>query len=412
MNYAVRCAEISKTYRIGGPVRRYRTLAETIAGWVPGLYAGRDARPTFSALESVSFEVPPGEIFGVIGRNGAGKTTLLKILSGVTKPSRGEAVIAGRIGSMLEVGTGFHPELTGRENVFLNGTILGMRRGEILAKFDEIVAFAELEQFIDTPVKRYSSGMNLRLGFAVAAHLDTDVLLVDEVLAVGDSGFQQRCMEKMRGLTRSGRTILFVSHNMAAVENLCGRCLVLDGGRIGMIGPAGEAIRHYLEARQARAWSPLGDRLDRSGEGRLRFHDCLFESDEGKRLDGATLGQPLQIHLVAHNHAGEPVRDVAVAIMIYSNNGQLVTTLWTDYAQRRFDCVDKETHLYCRIPRVSLAPGRYSLRLGMTAGNRAEDWIDDGAHLLVVAGDYFGAGLLVRTEKQGLMLTEHEWSSR
>lgn len=214
---------------------------------------------TFWALKDVSFSVEQGEVLGIIGKNGAGKSTLLKILSRITEPTSGRAVLRGRVGSLLEVGTGFHPELTGRENIFLNGAILGMRKREIEASFDEIVDFAEVEKFIDTPVKRYSSGMYVRLAFAVAAHLNPEILIVDEVLAVGDAAFQKKCLGKMKDVAGEGRTVLFVSHNMAAVSQLCGKAMLLDGGRQAMVGEAGEVVRSYLQAHSepvaSRAWS-------------------------------------------------------------------------------------------------------------------------------------------------------------
>lgn len=212
----------------------------------------------FWALKDVSFDIQPGEVVGIIGRNGAGKSTLLKILSRITAPTEGEAVINGRVGSLLEVGTGFHPELTGRENVYMNGTILGMKKREIAAKFDEIVAFSEMEKFIDTPAKRYSSGMYVRLAFAVAAHLEPEILLVDEVLAVGDAGFQKKCLNKMKDASFQGRTVLFVSHNMPAITRLCTRGVLLRSGQVELAGTAEEAVSRYLssmaESTESRTW--------------------------------------------------------------------------------------------------------------------------------------------------------------
>src|ERR1051325_9112898 len=205
-----------------------------------------DAVEEFWALRGVSFEVRRGDVLGIIGRNGAGKTTLLKILSRITEPSEGRITMKGRVGSLLEVGTGFHPELTGRENIFLNGAILGMNRAEIRGKFDEIVAFAEVEKFLDTPVKRYSSGMYVRLAFAVAAHLDPEILVVDEVLAVGDMEFQRKCLGKMETVAKEGRTLLFVSHNLGAIQNLCTRCVLLNHGKLETMGPSSEVVETYL----------------------------------------------------------------------------------------------------------------------------------------------------------------------
>jgi lipopolysaccharide transport system ATP-binding protein len=255
---AVRVQDLSKRYRIGRARRRHDTLRDAL---VTGLRAPVDRlrrggsscgssrgrfEDTIWALKDVTFQVQRGEVLGIIGRNGAGKTTLLKILSRITEPTKGRAEIHGRVGSLLEVGTGFHPELTGRENVYLNGAILGMRKAEIDRKFDEIVDFAEIEQFLDTPVKRYSSGMYVRLAFAVAAHLEPEILVVDEVLAVGDVEFQKKCMGRMGKVAQGGRTVLFVSHNMAAIQDLCNRSLLLQDGTLGLVGGVREVIGQYL----------------------------------------------------------------------------------------------------------------------------------------------------------------------
>jgi lipopolysaccharide transport system ATP-binding protein len=247
---ALRVERLGKRYRLGQRTG-YRTLRETVSAGMRGLLRRTTPGPTneeFWALRDASFEVQRGDVVGVIGRNGAGKSTLLKILTRITEPTEGEADIYGRVGSLLEVGTGFNPELTGRENVFLNGAILGMGRAEMRRKFDEIAAFAEVEPFLDTPVKRYSSGMSVRLAFAVAAHLEPDVLLVDEVLAVGDINFQKKCLQKMESVGSQGRTVLFVSHNMQAVARLCSRALLLEGGRVVTAGPTLEVTRAYLRA--------------------------------------------------------------------------------------------------------------------------------------------------------------------
>jgi lipopolysaccharide transport system ATP-binding protein len=247
----IRVEKLGKRYQVGGPREAYGTLRDSIASAVQvpfQILRGQRVKPKeFWALKDVSFEVRQGEVLGIIGRNGAGKSTLLKILSRVTYPTRGRAEVYGRVGSLLEVGTGFHPELTGRENIYLNGAVLGMKRAEIQRKFDEIVDFAEIEQFLDTPVKRYSSGMYMRLAFAVAAHLEPEILIVDEVLAVGDAAFQKKCLGKMRTVAREGRTVIFVSHNMAAIRTMCSSAIVLDGGKIIRTGSPSECISLYGE---------------------------------------------------------------------------------------------------------------------------------------------------------------------
>lgn len=258
-NTVIRVENLGKRYRLGKRVR-YHTLRDTLtefarrpARWwkTRGTRTGRQDDNTLWALRDLSFEVQRGEVLGIIGRNGAGKSTLLKILSRITEPTTGEAELHGRIGSLLEVGTGFHPELTGRENIFLNGAILGMKRREIVQKFDAIVGFAEIEQFIDTPVKHYSSGMYTRLAFAVAAHLEPEILIVDEVLAVGDAAFQKKCLGKMNEVARDGRTVLFVSHNMTAVQSLCGSALLLEHGTLAKQGPAIEVAQDYFRLANA-----------------------------------------------------------------------------------------------------------------------------------------------------------------
>ncbi len=256
---AIRCEGISKRYRLGVSQQYYQVLRDVISDAAAAPFrrlksAARNGSRNGNennhiwALDDVSFEITAGEVVGIIGRNGSGKTTLLKILSRITKPTRGHAEIHGRVGSLLEVGTGFHPELSGRENIFLNGAILGMRKSEIERKFDEIVAFAEVEKFIDTPVKRYSSGMYVRLAFGVAAHMETEVLLVDEVLAVGDAQFQKKCFEKMREIGSHGRTILFVSHNMSAVRSICKEALILERGRLVAQGEIDQTVDQYLSS--------------------------------------------------------------------------------------------------------------------------------------------------------------------
>jgi lipopolysaccharide transport system ATP-binding protein len=268
-DHAIRVDGLSKQYRIGGKQQGYKTLRDTLAATLVSpfrrarkllrgqAYGAAELGETIWALKDVSCEIERGEVVGIIGPNGAGKTTLLKILSRITEPTEGQAEIHGRVGSLLEVGTGFHPELTGRENIYLNGAILGMKKAEIEQKFDEMVSFAEIDKFIDTPVKHYSSGMYVRLAFAVAAHLEPEILLVDEVLAVGDAAFQRKCLGKMENVAKEGRTVLFVSHNMPAVQQLCSKALLLEEGNVTYNGEVGKCIDLYLEKGSERSGSIL-----------------------------------------------------------------------------------------------------------------------------------------------------------
>ena len=281
-------AGLGKQYTINAGRPRYETIRETLAGLFRAKRKETLARDLW-ALRDVSFSVEPGEVVGIVGRNGAGKSTLLKILSRVTDPTRGEIELRGRVGSLLEVGTGFHWELSGRENIFLNGAILGMRRREIQRKFDEIVAFAELEEFIDTPVKHYSSGMYMRLAFAVASTLEPEILLVDEVLAVGDLVFQQKCLGRMKDVSREGRTVLFVSHNMSAIANLCRRGIVLDHGGIRFDGPAGEAVAFYVSQYRDAA----GDRWTRTSAKDGPFS---IDSVQAELINGRLLRVIIEAH--------------------------------------------------------------------------------------------------------------------
>ncbi len=300
MSVAIVTEELSKSYRIGELQSTYGTLRDSLAAAVRRL-ARRDHgahHEEIWALRDVSLEVQEGEVLGIIGRNGAGKSTLLKILTRITTPTSGRAEIRGRVGSLLEVGTGFHPELTGRENVFLNGSVLGMKRREIQRKFPEIVEFSGVEQFIDTPVKRYSSGMSVRLAFAVAAHLEPEVLLVDEVLAVGDAEFQRRCLGRMEDLSESGRTVVFVSHQMQAVAQLCDRVILLQAGGVVLDGPSSDVVAHYLQtvggSGSTRAWADLESA---PGDDLVRLRSVRVVDENGEVVDAADVRRPVGIEI-------------------------------------------------------------------------------------------------------------------
>jgi lipopolysaccharide transport system ATP-binding protein len=303
MKPIIKVEGLGKRYQIGAQQTPYGSLRETLAGAVRAplklLRRRTEGEPSsFWAVKDVSFDVQPGEVVGVIGRNGAGKSTLLKLLSRITEPTAGRIELYGRVGSLLEVGTGFHPELSGRENIYLNGAILGMARTEIARKFDEIVAFAEVERFIDTPVKHYSSGMYLRLAFAVAAHLEPEILIVDEVLAVGDMRFQRKCLDKMQEVGKQGRTVIFVSHNMPAITRLCPRTILLDGGTVLRDGPSYQVVSAYLSTglgtTAARSWPDLATA---PGNEVVRLRGVRVRTAEGEVTDALDIRQPIGIEV-------------------------------------------------------------------------------------------------------------------
>lgn len=324
---------ISKRYEIGAHRESYLSLRDTLAAkarhaWavVAGKERLRPATEAFWALRDISFEVHRGECIGIIGRNGAGKSTLLKVLSRITPPTEGRITCRGRVASLLEVGTGFHPELTGRENIFLNGTILGMTRREIASKFDEIVAFSEIEGFLDTPVKRYSSGMYVRLAFAVAAHLEPEILVVDEVLAVGDIAFQRKCLGKMDQVARQGRTVLFVSHNTQAISALCGRCVLLGDGRKAGDGPTAEVLGQYrtlLSGTRIDAATGQGDPKSRRGSGAVRVTGLRVQDAQGKDRNEFEVDEPVRLAL-----SWEVLEDVPdVSVSVYLRTGMTLEFL-------------------------------------------------------------------------------------
>ncbi|MDZ7339516.1 MAG: ABC transporter ATP-binding protein, partial [candidate division KSB1 bacterium] len=363
---------------------------------------------TIWALKDVSFEVKRGEVAGIIGRNGAGKSTLLKILSRITEPTSGRAEIHGRVGSLLEVGTGFHPELTGRENIYLNGAILGMRKHEIDRKFDEIVAFAEIERFLDTPVKRYSSGMYVRLAFAVAAHLEPEILLVDEVLAVGDAAFQKKCLGKMGDVAREGRTVLFVSHNMAAVANLCQHALLIEKGEVIQRGNTQDVVQAYIANLEPAGKQSLHELVIREGTGAVRFVDFDVRDSAGEKIDVPMCGQDVTFELSYQASADLNGKPVVMSIGFYNLMGQPLFLCRSDLTGT--DLVNLPTNgiVRCRVPKLPLPPGRFRVNLHCEVNGMVADWVRDALILDVVEGDFFGSGRLPSRER-GDLLVEHEW---
>ncbi len=406
---AILVEKLSKKYSLGVAKVRHDTLRDHLVGGIKTLLKKKQ-RPSqeesiFWALQAVSLEIKQGEVVGIIGRNGAGKSTLLKILARITDPTSGMAEIHGRVGSLLEVGTGFHGELTGRENTYLNGAILGMTKKEIDRKFDEIVAFAEVERFVDTPVKHYSSGMYLRLAFAVAAHLEPEILLVDEVLAVGDVAFQRKCIGKMGDVARQGRTILFVSHNMAAVESLCSTAYLLENGRLVESGTTKTVVDAYLSSIPALCNTPLEHRTDREGNGRLRFTDLEFRSDEGVPTEVVQTGKTLLIS-VAYTSTSDMVKNVEMSIDIFAQNGQCMLILNNAMVGADFESAPGVGQFSCRVERFPLAPGQYHITLFCRANGTIADWVQQAALLTVEPGDFYGTGRLPHATHGGFLIPQ------
>ena len=416
---------LSKSYLVGhqsAQRERYTALRDVIAREARNLarktvdlVRGRqivqgDEVEQFWALRDLSFEVKRGEVLGIIGANGAGKSTLLKILSRITEPDGGRAVIRGRVASLLEVGTGFHPELTGRENIFLNGAILGMTRAEIISKFDEIVAFAEVERFLDTPVKRYSSGMYVRLAFAVAAHLEPEILIVDEVLAVGDAEFQKKCLGKMQDVaSKQGRTILFVSHNMAAIEAMCDKALLLAGGRCAAQGDTPTVVQAYLRDMSRVSTTGLGERTDRSGSDEIRFMSVSLEGHGRSSVSAFQCGTEAVLHLVIDNRSKRQLDGVHISVGIDNEMGQRVALLDSTLTGSDIARLPPgPASVRVVIPKVSLMPGRYRLTLYMTVNGIIADWIKNAAPFDVESGDYFGTGRLP-PHGQGMFMLDHRF---
>ena len=405
--------ELSKRYLLGQNRPPKETLQELIVRSmskpIDVLKGKRSREREFWALRDVSFDVNPGEVLGVIGRNGAGKSTLLKLMSRITDPTEGCITVRGRLSSLLEVGTGFHPELTGRENIYLNGAILGMKKAEIRAKFDEIVAFSEIEKFLDTPVKRYSSGMYVRLAFSVAAHLDPEILVVDEVLAVGDMAFQKKCLGKMSEVSQGGRTVLFVSHNMAVVQNLCSNAIVLSEGKLAFRGTANAAIEYYM--RSIRGAGSQGHILDLSKGPRVAGFQQAIERIEFYTKDNLPMcgtlpmGEPLQIRV--HFVLDQPLEGVEVGLGFDNMFGQRIFTAHTSFEPARFaqEHIGPQTYV-CNIPSFTLVPGEYIIRVWVDGRASSIDLVDDAARIQVIESDYYGTG---RVPWNGTCVLEHHW---
>jgi len=394
---AIRVEGLGKEYRLGGPRERYTTLRDRVNKLASAPFRALRGRgehseqnPWFWALKDVSFEVRPGEVVGIIGRNGAGKSTLLKILSRIAEPTEGEADVNGRVGSLLEVGTGFHPELTGRENVYLNGAILGMKRSDIARKFNEIVAFAEVEKFIDTPVKHYSSGMYMRLAFAVAAHLEPEILIVDEVLSVGDAAFQKKCLGKIGDVVHEGRTVLFVSHNMSAVGALCERVLLMRQGRLTFDGPSSAAIARYLQAATVAPSVDLSSVTNRQGPhayGRLSALS-LFDA-AGEPCDSFAMGEAMIVELEVE--CSRRLYPAEVGFGLASSFGATIHLFVSAWEGLELDLEPGRHRFRVTVPQVLVFPGTYILTpYFKRQGQTVDDQVDAVIQFTVVQADVTG----------------------
>ena len=409
---AIAVEHLSKRYRLGGR-QKYRTLRDSLTDAFAAPFRRRakseESAEAFWALDDVSFSIKHGEVVGIIGRNGAGKSTLLKVLSRITEPTKGEVRVHGRVASLLEVGTGFHPELSGRDNIYLNGAILGMKKAEIRRKFDEIVAFAEVEKFIDTAVKHYSSGMYVRLAFAVAAHLEPEILVIDEVLAVGDAQFQKKCLGKIGDVARHGRTVLFVSHNMAPIKQLCSRALVMRKGQLVCDSDADSGIEFYIQSAGTVDIDTIRDRAEREGNGRIRFTGVDLADEFGEKDTVFRSGQDCQMILHYRCPDGQPKAGVIAAIAIMDQMGTCLLHHRTNFANENFSWIPPEGSFVCRIPRFNLAPGLYTVAIFCAIDEQPCDLLREAFTLTVEPGDFYG------TRHQGQanlcrVLTECHWT--
>jgi lipopolysaccharide transport system ATP-binding protein len=429
-NIAIKVEDLSKLYRIGAKEKINETFGGALLGFLKSpvnnyrkyrsLYRFDDINlhanngtleggDVLWALRDISFNVERGDAIGIIGRNGAGKSTLLKVLSRITHPTTGRIEITGKISSLLEVGTGFHPELTGSENIYLNGTILGMRKTEIDRKLDEIIDFSGVEKFLETPVKRYSSGMRVRLAFAVAAHLDPDILIIDEVLAVGDAAFQEKCIGKMQDVSEGGRTVIFVSHNMAAVSNLCRKAIFLDDGKIVSTGDSSTVIEQYLSFVSHKASIPLSERKDRNGAGEMKITSVDLMDEKGEIIEHPSSGRELVIRMHYRSNTEKTFRNSKVSAVIIKDEIPFML-LATDLVERKQLDLSGEGYIEFIVPDLPLSKGIYHITTFIESGKEIQDWVHGAAEMSVIDGDYYGTGRLYPPGWAGKnVLVKHKW---
>jgi lipopolysaccharide transport system ATP-binding protein len=392
---SIRIENLGKQYRIGGKRTNNRTFREVLLNsfavptrWMRG---ERRSHEKFWALNDISFEIKQGEAIGIIGRNGAGKSTLLKILSRITKPTNGRVELYGRVASLLEVGTGFHSELSGRDNIYLNGAILGMNRKEINRKFDEIVDFSGVEEFLSTPVKHYSSGMYMRLAFAVAAHLDPEILVIDEVLAVGDAEFQKKCLGKMGDVAKGGRTVLFVSHNMVAVEELCPRAVVLDKGAVIFDGDSNEAIAHYIHAKNDLKSVALQHRRDRIGTGVAKVIDIKIINKIGEITNNIGMGEDFCVEIRTQG-----ILDRAIIGILIGNiyRTQILRGYTWEQVTDNISLVGDDV-IRCYFGSIPLMHGTYDIHVWLGQQNNCADYVENTIELVITPKDVFNSGRML-----------------
>jgi lipopolysaccharide transport system ATP-binding protein len=394
---AIEVRGLGKLYKIRpGPVAGSRMLREDLMRVVRSALRGRpqraEAREVW-AVRNVDLEIQQGEVFGLIGHNGAGKSTLLRLLARITAPTEGHARVRGRIGTLLEIGTGFHFELTGRENVYLNASILGMRRAEVMRRLPEIIDMANIGDYLDVPVKRYSSGMFVRLAFAIAAHLEPEVMLIDEILAVGDADFRRRCLSTIHQAMRSGRTVVFVSHDAAAVERVCTRAAYLRRGQLDFVGSASDAVRRYHNDRGT-APRDLSTRTDREGSQAAAVRSIELVDEHGRTMDAVAAGAPLGLRFRYTCAGAPPSGDARVTLAVTTHLNTPVFVHDNELSGDRLGPLAQSGTFTCTLPRTALPASVYRVSYRITAGGQLVDALADAFELRVVAGDFYGTGLL------------------
>lgn len=398
---------ISKKFMINHEQQPYLSFRDSISN----IFKTKHQKEEFWALSDVSFDLEQGDTLGIIGKNGAGKSTLLKVLSKITPPTSGKIIGRGRIASLLEVGTGFHPELSGRENVFMNGSILGMRRQEIIKNFDTIVDFAGVEKFIDTPLKHYSSGMQLRLAFAVAAFLENEILVIDEVLAVGDAEFQKKCMGKMDDISKSGRTILFVSHNIGAIQNLCNKGIVMQNGKLITLGTIENCINSYSNINEADLSISLLNRSDRQGTGKIKISKITVTNENFKPIDSIFSGQNINI-MFDYQTFSSSINDldnIIISVQINNNQDIPIFTHHNRIIKKRFDVKSEKGTFIATINNIPLPQSTYFISFSLMQNGIVVDTMSKAQKLDVLEGDFFGYGE-IPPSSHGLTLVKVDWS--